>query len=648
MLAGQSLGNAYRGNVVGREMSNLARKATTYSTPVELNNTISFTPRLRFTNTVHFDPRVKPLSKPISEFEKNGRYTLDELHQMGFKLPRKHLQGDDAVKMFKEYGTIEIPENSQIIEQLRKYVPEARERYGLIGNTNITDDEIAGSLYKKVLELGGDTAAVNDIGEPLALFRGDTKRYLALKPRTSPEKLVNGSGTMDNSLGTLFLDDFGKPVLTHGGGPERYLAGWDYVTDSWNYRGGGAGEPYNHLLPEIDRNTPSGILWGLKPAINSKYGHLVGFIKAPSKSTVSGANDLNAFVVRTPKVRNSTNEIAVLNENEDALLRGYWGSTPHHSGKLYTNVNGQERWRIGEESFGASKAPRKLLAEHFTNILNDAKSKGEGLIMSEPGAILRDEHKAYGYYALPNFNILGAKHILPFDLRMPTQWGSRIIYRKQGGILKAQNGTFEDFWNTLPQNQQDSTDFNVRRYWELNGKPSNFKEAVKRGMYKKEKDGYHANSIAFNEETGEYEFMKSPNHPTIKYELDWFNSDKAKKFRNKYQLDSTSIPWKYIPKKQQGGFVNPFTNQLAKFIVDSIPENPNPVKVIKRNQPVKVIKENQPVKVISTGNPVKVIKVNQPVTLIKETHRRDNRPKRLDDVSYKNHAKFVEHGGKTT
>lgn len=120
--------------------------------------------------------------------------------------------------------------------------------------------------------------------------------------------------------------------------------------------------------------------------------------------------------------------------------------------------------------------------------------------------------------------------------------------RKQGGILKAQRGAFEDFWNTLPQNQQDSIDFNIRRYWELNGKPINFKEAIKRGMYKKEQDGYHANSVAFNKETGEYEFMKSPNHPTIQYELDWFNSNKAKNFRNKYQLDSTSIPWKYVPK----------------------------------------------------------------------------------------------------
>lgn len=94
--------------------------------------------------------------------------------------------------MFKEYGVSSIPENSQLIEQLRKYVPEVRERYGLVGNTNITDEEIAGSLYKKALELGGDTAAVNEIGEPLALFRGDTKRYFALRNHK------NAGGSEDN------------------------------------------------------------------------------------------------------------------------------------------------------------------------------------------------------------------------------------------------------------------------------------------------------------------------------------------------------------------------------------------------------------------------------------------------------------------
>ena len=75
---------------------------------------IPFTPiPQKSVSTVHFDPRVKPLSRPILEFEKNGKYTLDELHQMGFKLPRKHLQGNDAVKMFKEYGT-KYPETTRL------------------------------------------------------------------------------------------------------------------------------------------------------------------------------------------------------------------------------------------------------------------------------------------------------------------------------------------------------------------------------------------------------------------------------------------------------------------------------------------------------------------------------------------------------
>ena len=161
----------------------------------------------------------------------------------------------------------------------------------------------------------------------------------------------------------------------------------------------------------------------------------------------------------------------------------------------------------------------------------------------------QEQNNIVKYWNGENFSSLWQLQRAPKEYRKFLKW---IETHKQGGILKAQDGTFEGFWNTLPQNQQDSTDFNVRRYWELNGKPVNFKEAIKRGMYKKEKDGYHANSIAFNEETGEYEFMKSPNHPTIQYELNWFNSNKANKFRNKYQLDSTSIPWKYVPKGQDG------------------------------------------------------------------------------------------------
>lgn len=135
------------------------------------------------------------------------------------------------------------------------------------------------------------------------------------------------------------------------------------------------------------------------------------------------------------------------------------------------------------------------------------------------------------------------------------RWDKNLIVprRKQqnGGIIN-----FQNYLQTLPKNQRDSTDYNVRRYWELNGKPKDFEEAIKKGMFILEKDGYwHANSIAYNKDTGEYEFMKSPNHPTIQLELDAYN--KNKKFKKNYQLDSTSIPWKYVPIVKRDNFHNP-------------------------------------------------------------------------------------------
>lgn len=89
---------------------------------------------------------------------------------------------------------------------------------------------------------------------------------------------------------------------------------------------------------------------------------------------------------------------------------------------------------------------------HYRKLIEQAEKEGQELLVSyprfkiEPGdrynrfkdqitPMFRDEHENFTYYALPNFNINGAKHILPFDLRLPTQWNSRIVYRKQGGNI---------------------------------------------------------------------------------------------------------------------------------------------------------------------------------------------------------------------
>ena len=137
------------------------------------------------------------------------------------------------------------------------------------------------------------------------------------------------------------------------------------------------------------------------------------------------------------------------------------------------------------------------------------------------------------------------------------------------------NEDFKKFLNTLPLNLRNFSDFNMRRYWELFGKPKDFKEGVKRKMFTLEDDGWHAYTGAWNQ-NDEYEFMKAPNHPTVHYELDWYNSDAedAKEFRKNYQLDSTSIPWKYVPiSHRNGGIVRGqaglvVSNKIREFISD--------------------------------------------------------------------------------
>lgn len=151
---------------------------------------------------------------------------------------------------------------------------------------------------------------------------------------------------------------------------------------------------------------------------------------------------------------------------------------------------------------------------------------------------------------------------------------------QQGGTLDP----FEHYLSTLPENQRDSINFRVKDYWIFNGKPKDFKEARRRGMFTQEKDGWHASTIAWNPETGEGEFMKSPDHPSIQYEIDWYNSDNGSDFRSEYELVKSSPYWKYVKRKQKevpshkdGGTFIEISTETSIELVDptSIPEFQN-------------------------------------------------------------------------
>lgn len=185
-------------------------------------------------------------------------------------------------------------------------------------------------------------------------------------------------------------------------------------------------------------------------------------------------------------------------------------------------------------------------------------------------------------------------------------------YKEQQTNQLQQGGTidpFEYYLESLPENQRDSTNFRVKDYWIFNGKPKDFKEARRRGMFTQDKAGlFHAKSVAENPETGEIEYMKASFHPTRYMESDWYekgliyNEDQNgntitiqlksgvpgyedwKQFTNDYELVKSEPYWKYrkrqkkeVPSHKDGGTFIEISTETSIELVDptSIPEFQN-------------------------------------------------------------------------
>ena len=328
-----------------------------------------------------------------------------------------HLQGEEAVKMFKQCGGVEIPEGSINGQQLRMYVPEARERYGLVGNTNITDEEIARALYKHSLELGQGTAAKNTVREPQLLFRGNTKDVPIFRRRKTPEQFVQlGGGTMDNSLGTLFLGEL--PNKNGDLGVYRYLVRGNDLNGNFSVQGAGAG---NEARPIINGEIITGdITEGIQGNPVAKFPEgtrkvipyrRYNVYKLPPNASSTGYNAVDAYIVRTPAVRDMTNEMKTIpgNPNEFEVKPFEW------------LVPKEQRLGLTE---------REVLGKQYQELLNQAQINNQGLLKSNKGTFWRgDEHAAYDYFALPNFNLQNIKHLLPYDLRIPRNWNDPNVYR---------------------------------------------------------------------------------------------------------------------------------------------------------------------------------------------------------------------------
>lgn len=134
---------------------------------------------------------------------------------------------------------------------------------------------------------------------------------------------------------------------------------------------------------------------------------------------------------------------------------------------------------------------------------------------------------------------------------------------QKGGSIDGMTGaapkiTFESWYNMIPEDRRDTTSYNLRRAFEL--APREELEAWRTSSVSDLKAGKnHLSSVYLDPKTGVYEFMKAKDHPTLKYELDWYNSNdpEAIQFRNSYDLDKSGDYYRYVPKKfKNGGAVN--------------------------------------------------------------------------------------------
>lgn len=158
-------------------------------------------------------------------------------------------------------------------------------------------------------------------------------------------------------------------------------------------------------------------------------------------------------------------------------------------------------------------------------------------------------------------------------IKDPTQFRDRFQRWKAGeqvykNGLPAYKDGYESFLATLPDNQRKPGAYNTRRYWELNGKPKNFAEAIGKGMYNIQEDdgklGWHANSVSYNEDTDTYEFMK-PNYHDTRWMEQVYGYDQDPEFQKdwKVQYNGPMFSDRYVRREKPGLKVK--GGQLPRF-----------------------------------------------------------------------------------
>ncbi len=367
----------------------------------------------------------------------------------------------------------------------------------------------------------------------------DTPHHSTLDEKFTNSAIGQNSATINKGLDTL-------------GGITNSLGGKDpYSTKNGALRKG-IDEGYNAVADAAANFGPYGqmISMGMKAAnmLNGIQGAIFGATDGMTKADAIMDSPLG-FLTGLGWINQAFGKKSdTITKNEEAFSQvgsSYGGANALVDDSL--NYSGK---KYGAFSSGARKDANSFISEARRQnqmIGTMADTAADRFALQGSMAAINGNRRAFalqGGYDQSAIRV-GRHGMIIQDLQHARRITSSLKYQKGGKV----SDPFQTYLQTLPENQRDDSDFRVRDYWEFNGKPKDFEEAISRGMFTQFDDGWHANSVAENPNTGEIEFMKSSSHPSIQKELDWYNSDDASEFRNQYELQRTEPYFKYVKRK---------------------------------------------------------------------------------------------------
>lgn len=141
------------------------------------------------------------------------------------------------------------------------------------------------------------------------------------------------------------------------------------------------------------------------------------------------------------------------------------------------------------------------------------------------------------------------EHGTPAQKKMATfALNARKWHHADGGPL-----SFEEWYKTVPKEKNDTTNYNLRRAYEL---------APKEDLDAFVNSDEHLYSAYENPKTGEYEFMKSAAHPSLLWELAAYNSDRD--FNREYGIVPNGMYLKYVPYADGGPIDDGYTKKYIR------------------------------------------------------------------------------------